>query len=366
VLQRPQHLMSRFARNRRVFFFEEALFEEAEPHLRQQTCPDTGVHVVTPVLPAGSNGTQANAMLRQLLDQTLEQNKIAKYLTWYYTPMAMEFTGALDPSVVVYDCMDQLSAFADAPRSMLINEEALFRTADLVFTGGASLFEAKRTQHSNVHLFPSSVDKDHFAKARTGLAEPADQQPIAKPRIGYAGVIDERMDLELVRQVADARPDWQFVFLGPIAKIDPDLLPKSSNIHWLGMKPYAELPAYFSGWQIGFLPFALNECTRFISPTKTPEYLSAGLHVISTPIRDVITPYGQLGLVSIAQDAAGVIAAADRIFREPEAASWRNDVKDFLDRMSWDRTWVAMEQLIEGVLSSKALEGPQQPSVLAM
>ncbi len=357
--------MSRFARNRRVFFFEEALFEGAEPHLRQQTCPNTGVHVIKPVLPAGTNGPQANATLRQLLNDTLQQNKISNYLTWYYTPMAMEFTGGLDPSVVVYDCMDELSAFAGAPRCMLVNEEALFRTADLVFTGGASLFESKRKQHRSVHLFPSSVDKDHFAKARTGLAEPADQVLIPKPRIGYAGVVDERMDIELVRQVADARPDWQFVFLGPIVKINPDSLPQGPNIHWLGMKPYADLPAYFSGWRIGFLPFALNESTRFISPTKTPEYLSAGLHVISTPIRDVVTPYGQLGLVSIASNAAEFIAAAEKIFGEPEAASWQNDVKDFLDRMSWDRTWTAMDQLIEEVLSSKARERPQQRSVLA-
>ena len=361
MLQRPQHLMSRFARNRRVFFFEEAMFEEAEPHVLQKTCEKTGVHVITPVLPVGTKGPEANAALRQLLNEVVAQNNISKYLTWYYTPMAMEFTVALDPSVVVYDCMDELSAFAGAPRSMLINEEALFRTADLVFTGGASLYESKRKQHGNVHLFPSSVEKEHFAKARTGLPEPADQQAIAKPRIGYAGVIDERMDLELVREVAAARPDWQFVFLGPVVKISPDSLPQGPNIHWLGMKPYAELPAYFGGWDIGFLPFALNEATRFISPTKTPEYLSAGLHVISTPIRDVVTPYGQLGLVSIAGTADEFIAAAEKIFEGSVDASWQSKVKDFLDRMSWDRTWRSMDALIEGVLSETS-EGSQQSS----
>jgi hypothetical protein len=366
VLQRPQHLMSRFARNRRVFFFEEALFEEAEPHIRQQTCPKSGVHVIKPVLPVGTNGAEITALMRQLLNETVAKNNITDYLTWYYTPMAMEFTGALDPGVVVYDCMDELAAFANAPRSMLINEDALFRTADLVFTGGASLFESKRKQHPSVHLFPSSVDKEHFAKARTGLAEPVDQHSIPKPRIGYAGVIDERMDLELVRQAAAARPDWQFVFLGPVAKVSPEALPQATNIHWLGMKPYAELPAYFSGWQIGFLPFALNESTRFISPTKTPEYLSAGLHVISTPIRDVVTPYGQLGLVSIAQNADEFIAAAEKIFEEFENASWQSDVSKFLDQMSWDSTWSAMDQLIESVLSSKTRDRPQQRSVLAV
>jgi UDP-galactopyranose mutase len=354
--------MSRFARNRRVFFFEEAMFERAEPHIRQQTCHKTGVHVITPVLPEGTKGPDANATLRQLLNEVIGRNKVSKYLTWYYTPMAMEFTGTLDPSVVVYDCMDELSAFAGAPRSMLINEEALFRTADLVFTGGASLYESKRKQHGNVHLFPSSVDKEHFAQARTALAEPADQQSIPKPRIGYAGVIDERMDIELLRQVAAARPDWHFVFLGPVVKISPDLLPQAPNIHWLGMKPYADLPAYFSGWDIGFLPFALNEATRFISPTKTPEYLSAGLHVISTPIRDVVTPYGQLGLVSIAGTADEFVAAAEKIFEGSSDPSWQSNVKTFLDRMSWDRTWREMDQLIEGVLSSKTSEGSRPAS----
>ncbi|MFL6416994.1 MAG: glycosyltransferase family 1 protein [Bryobacteraceae bacterium] len=356
--------MSRFARNRRVFFFEEAVFEDVEPHIRQQICASTGVHVIKPVLQTGTDRSQVNAILRQLLNDTLQRNNISSYLTWYYTPMAMEFTGTLDPSAVVYDCMDELSAFAGAPRSMLVNEEALFRTADLVFTGGASLYESKRKQHGSVHLFPSSVDKAHFATARAGLADPVDQESIPNPRIGYAGVIDERMDLELVRGIAAARPDWHFVFLGPIAKISPDALPQAPNLHWLGMKAYAELPAYFGGWQIGFLPFALNDATRFISPTKTPEYLSAGLHVISTPIRDVVTPYGQLGLVSIAENSDEFVKAAEKIFAQPAEGSWAKDTKEFLDRMSWDRTWSAMDQLIEGVLSSKTLDRPQGRSVL--
>jgi UDP-galactopyranose mutase len=323
--------MSRFARNDRVFYFEEPTFEETDSQLRQQTCPTTGVHVVKPVLPVGTDRSQVNAMLRQLLDEMVQRNQISDYLTWYYTPMAMEFTGDLDPRGVVYDCMDELSAFAGAPQSMMSNEDALFRAADLVFTGGASLFESKRKQHGNVHLFPSSVDKEHFAQAQTALTEPADQESVAKPRLGYAGVIDERMDIDLVRQIAAARPDWQFVFLGPVAKINPESLPQAPNLHWLGMKSYAELPAYFSGWQIGLLPFALNEATRFISPTKTPEYLSAGLHVISTPIRDVVTPYGELGLVSIAHDAREFVEAAETIFAEPENACRQKDVKDHGD-----------------------------------
>jgi UDP-galactopyranose mutase len=359
--------MSRFARNRRVFFFEEALFEGTEePHVREQTCPKSGVHVLKPVLPAAADRSQVNATLRQLLSSTIQRHNISEYLTWYYTPMAMEFTGALDPRVVVYDCMDELSAFAGAPRSMLMNEDALFRTADLVFTGGASLFESKCKQHKNVHLFPSSVDKDHFAKARTGLTEPEDQRSIAKPKIGFAGVIDERMDLELVRQISAAKPDWQFIFLGPIVKIDSGALPKADNLHWLGMKAYADLPAYFSGWQIGFLPFALNDATRFISPTKTPEYLAAGLRVISTPIRDVVKPYGELNLVRIARNAQEFVEAGEFLLNDSDNVSWQKSAKDFLDRMSWDRTWSAMDQLIEGAIASNSHEGTQKRSVLSV
>src|SRR5690606_28943889 len=103
-------------------------------------------------------------------------------------------------------------------------------------------------------------------------------------RIGYAGVIDERIDLVLLDQVARARPDYQFVMLGPIAKIDPATLPQRGNIHYLGSKKYADLPRYLAGWDVAMMPFALNDATRFISPTKTPEYLAAGRRVVSTAI----------------------------------------------------------------------------------
>ncbi len=268
--------MSRFARDRKVYFIEEPIFEDAPYCVRSSVCPRTGVHVFTPVLPTGLSRGDILQRQRELVKSILEQNRIRDYILWYYTPMAREFSGHLTPSLTVYDCMDELSAFAGAPAEMQLNEQDLFAAADLVFTGGASLFASKRKQHDSVHLFPSSVDAAHFQTARSILREPADQAPIPRPRLGYAGVIDERMDLELLRQAALLRPDWHFVLLGPVVKINPATLPRSENIHYLGMKQYAELPAYLSGWDIGMLPFALNESTRFISPTKTPEYLAAG------------------------------------------------------------------------------------------
>ncbi len=344
--------MSRFARTRRVFFFEEPVFEDTEPHLRSVICAKTGVHVQTPVLPHGMDQQAIRAEQRRLLATMLEDNRIKQYIAWYYTPMAREFAGALKPRVTVYDCMDELSCFAGASPAMRANELALFEEADLVFTGGASLFESKRKQHHAVHLFPSSVEVAHFTRARTVTQEPADQMCLPKPRLGYAGVIDERMDLELLLSVAQQRPNWQLVLLGPVVKIDASALPQAPNIHYLGMKQYSDLPAYLSGWQIGMLPFALNESTRFISPTKTPEYLAAGLQVISTPIRDVVTPYGAMQLVGIAHDAAEFIRIGDELLSKPPDNDFLAAVDGFLSRSSWDRTWSGMNELISAALAS--------------
>jgi glycosyltransferase involved in cell wall biosynthesis len=347
--------MSRFARERRVFFFEEPLFQEGEPHLRTVLCSSSGVQVLTPVLPRGLNSKETAALQRCMLQSAIGENRVQHYIAWYYTPMARDFAAGLSPRVTVYDCMDELSAFAGAPPAMQLNEKKLFEEADLVFTGGASLFESKRKRHPSVHLFPSSVDVNHFARARTHKDEPADQAQVRRPRLGYAGVIDERMDLDLLREVAARRPEWQLVLLGPVVKIDPASLPKASNIHYLGMKHYAELPAYMAGWDIGMLPFALNESTRFISPTKTPEYLAAGLPVLSTPIRDVINPYGELGLVGIANGPQEFISVAERLMDGPVSTGVRASIDKFLSQSSWNKTWSDMNKLIEQKLHLKPL-----------
>jgi UDP-galactopyranose mutase len=346
VFQRPQHLMSRFARHRRVFFIEEPVFDGDTPHLQYTKCHESGVQIVTPRLPRALAGN-AIAIQQRLLRKFLETYEIDEYIAWYYTPMALELTdGILRPRLVVYDCMDELSAFAGAPAAMQKNESRLFGNAGLVFTGGASLYEAKRKQHPSVYLFPSSVDTKHFASARMCHQEPEDQTALAHPRIGYAGVIDERMDLELIRIIAESRPQWHLVMLGPITKIDPRSLPRAENIHYLGLRPYRELPAYMSGWDVAMLPFALNESTRFISPTKTPEYLAAGLPVVSTPIVDVDQQYGQLGLVRIARDASEFIRLIEDSLRNPPSPQFLSSVDSFLALSSWDRTWDAMNELM--------------------
>ncbi len=270
---------------------------------------------------------------------------ISSYILWYYTPLALAFSSHLRPVATVYDCMDELSAFKGAAAELPAMEQVLLRRADVVFTGGQSLFEAKRHQHGNIHALPSSVDVPHFAAARQlGDIQP-DQRHLAAPRLGFFGVLDERLDLDLLAALADARPAWQLVMVGPVVKIDPDSLPRRDNIHYLGPKSYAELPAYLAGWDVALLLFARNAATRFISPTKTPEYLAAGKPVVSTSIRDVVTPYGDLELVRIADQPLEFVRACEQALAEP--AGPRMAVADaFLQSMSWDRTWAKTHALV--------------------
>jgi glycosyltransferase involved in cell wall biosynthesis len=271
---------------------------------------------------------------------------------WYYTPAAIDFTRDLQADVIVYDNMDELSGFLGASPLLLAQEKALFDKADLVFTGGISLYGVKRRQHPNVHAFPSSIDADHYLQARSPqtLGTPPDQEKIPTPRIGFFGVIDERLDLELLAALAQARPDWQFVMIGPVVKIDPDALPMYRNLHWLGAKPYADLPSYLAGWDAGFMPFALNEATHFISPTKTLEFLAAGVPLVSTPITDVVNPYGERELVEIA-DAAGTfetrIGAMLNRRKDPKSFDlWLKLIDLHLATTSWDKSWRSMNDLL--------------------
>ncbi len=352
VYQRPQHLLSRCARDRRVFFVEEPVEHAAEPTLT--TREREGVVVAIPHLPRGVDVATAEALQRELLDELLEQEGVDEPVLWYYTPAAVAFSGHVDALAVVYDCMDELSAFARAPRWLRERERELLARADLVFTGGASLWEAKRRLHDDVHLFPSSVDREHFAQARAPLREPRDQAAIARPRLGFAGVIDERMDLELLAALADLRPDWQLVMVGPVVKISHKRLPRRPNVHYLAKKPYERLPAYLAGWDVALLPFARNEATRFISPTKTPEYLAAGLPVVSTSIRDVVRPYGELGLVRIADEPEAFAAAVEAALHD-DRGGLLGRADELLAQTSWERTWRRMRTLVEAAMSRRRL-----------
>ncbi|MEZ0540943.1 glycosyltransferase family 1 protein [Fibrella arboris] len=343
VYQRPQHLLSRASEQMTVWFLEEPIWgHELRVEVRSE---GDRLKVIVPHIPHGTPHQDVLAYQRRMVDQLIESERITSYVAWYYTPMALLFSDHLTPDRIVYDCMDELSAFLGAPRELINLETMLMSRADQVFTGGYSLYEAKRTRHPHAHAFPSSIDFVHFSKARRRQADPADQAQIPQPRIGFSGVIDERFDVDLLRDLAQRRPDWQFVILGPIVKINPATLPHSSNVHYLGMKSYKELPAYFSGWDVAMLPFALNESTKFISPTKTPEYLAAGLPTVSTPIRDVVRTYGAKGFTQIASTAAEFEAAIDKALKQEHPKSWEA-IDQFLNANSWDKTWQDMSKCI--------------------
>jgi glycosyltransferase involved in cell wall biosynthesis len=353
VYQRPQHLMQRVAKYCRVFFIEEPVYDAPSRYNEVYQDAATGVWIVIPHLPAGSSPDPSAQ--RALLDLLIQSMKIKDMILWYYSPMALSFSGHLRPFIIIYDCMDELSAFKFAPPELKQWENILMEKADIVFTGGHKLYEAKQHSHSNIHPFPSSIDKKHFEIARRTLQDTPDQAPIRRPRIGYYGVIDERFDFDLLTEVARIQPRWNFILVGPVVKIDKSALPVLENIHFLGQKDYKQLPFYLAGWDVAMMPFALNESTEFISPTKTPEYLSGGKPVISTPIRDVVKPYGELGLVEIADTPAAFADGIERLLQKKDKSRWLAKVDEYLANISWDKTWKEMATIINKTVKKKGV-----------
>ena len=361
VFQRPQHLLTRLATHYRVLFVEEPIHDEGAPRLEASEGA-AGVTVLRPRTPLASPGFADDqlALLAPLVEEHLAGHRITDYLVWFYTPMALPLMERLDPLAVVYDCMDELSAFAGAPPQLREREAELMRRADLVLTGGPSLYEAKRRLHGRVLCLPSSVDAAHYSvEGRSGDEREAAraqelQGGIAEPRLGYFGVIDERMDLDLVRGLAEADAGWNVVMVGPIVKIDPESVPRRPNLHWLGQQPYELLPRLIEGWSVGLLPFALNESTRFISPTKTLEYMAAGKPAVSTPIKDVESLYGDV--VRIARTPDEFIAACREALAE--TAAQRRDrliaMQASVARSSWTRTAETIHGALEAVLEAKS------------
>jgi UDP-galactopyranose mutase len=351
VFQRPQHLMVRMSTQFDVYYWEEPIYStECVEGFLEQRQVDAAVTVATPRLPAGLEKASELAELQRLLKQ-LSGPITGSKVRWYYTPMMLDFSREMDAVCTVYDCMDELSQFRFAPPDLIEREHELLALADVVFTGGHSLYEAKRGLHRNIHPFPSSVDREHFARARHCHGDLGDQTHLPHPRLGYFGVIDERIDLGLLASLADSRPEWSLVMIGPVVKIDPSSLPRRPNIFYLGKKPYEDLPYYLAGWDVALMPFALNDATRYISPTKTPEYLAGGRPVVSTNIRDVRRSYGHLEGVLIAQSPREFVEACENALRLPGA--WLNDADAALDGLSWDRTHSDMVRLVQAAIARR-------------
>ncbi len=353
VFQRPQQVLTRLAQHFKVLFVEEPMRGNATPFLERYS-PAHNVEVLRPRTTVDAPGFD-DAQFREISDllvEYLDDFGIDDYLAWFYTPMAVPLLAGLRPRAVIYDCIDELSAFGDAPELVHQREAELMRRADIVFTGGPSLYEAKRRHHPNVTCLPSAVDAAHFAPASVSTLD-ADVRrcidDIPSPRLGFFGVIDERFDTELVAALADARPDWQLVMVGPVVKIDIGQLPRRDNIHWLGQQPCEKLPQFVSSWDVCLLPFANNASTRFISPTKTLEYMAAERPIVSTPVRDVVTLYGDT--VSIAATARAFVLACERALAESAAdrAVRIARMRAHVSRTTWDATARSMLRQIRSL-----------------
>jgi glycosyltransferase involved in cell wall biosynthesis len=348
VYQRPQHLLARMATKHRVIFFEEPVHEEGcDPYL-EISSPEPGVTVCRPHTHCAETGyhDEQFPLLSRLLKKFMADEKLTSYITWFYTPMALPIAVDLNPRLVIYDCMDELSAFLGAPTQLIQRETALLEMADLVFTGGPSLYQAKKDLHPAVHCFPSSVDYSHFSRACDPSLEHKIQKPLPRPRLGYFGVLDERLDLPLLSTMAQSHPEWQIVMVGPVVKISPDSLPRLKNIYYFGQQQYADLPCFLAGWDVCLIPFALNDATRFISPTKTLEYMAAEKPVVSTPITDVAVPYGDI--VFIGDGIGSFISACQKALAMPHShqKAMIASMRKVLAGTSWDATVAAMESLI--------------------
>lgn len=353
VFQRPQHLLTRLADHFRIYYIEEPLFQQEHDHYIETV--HSNIHIVKPHLKGAPDDPHVVKRQKFLLRNLFFRHKINEYILWYYTPMALDISNELNPVITIYDCMDELSAFRFAHPALKQMEKELLNKAEVVFCGGNNLYNAKKDHHNNIYAFPSSIDKKHFGAARHIKQEPADQAVIPSPKFGFYGVIDERFDIELLRQVAERKPEWHFVLIGPVVKIDPETLPRSKNIHYLGSRKYNELPAYLSGWQISMISFALNESTQYISPTKTPEYLAGGKPVISTPIKDVVNTYGRKGLVHIVNNADEFIETAAKELMNTDKQAWLQQVDRHLANDSWEITVHNMRKIIYEAIAEKQI-----------
>jgi UDP-galactopyranose mutase len=344
IYHRPQHLMTRFAKHFRVIYVEPPAYGEGHPSY-ELSYPKENIISVKLRLPAGLPEEQAANVQQEKLAQFLNDLQVKHYVFWYYSPVALTFTNAFQPVLKVYDCMTEFP-YAQDGIDVRALEDSLLRQADFVFTAGPSLHETRRSFNQNTYCLPGSVDIDHFYGARYYHADPAEQAKIPHPRIGFAGVIDDRIDFTLLKAVALRKPEWHLVLLGPIVGLKKSDLPELSNLHFIEKKSYEELPGYISGWNITMLPFAHTDATRFINPLQATEFLAAGKPVIAAPVIDIIRTYGNRGLIQIAGTPEEFVRVANTHFTSRDKTEWNDHVAEFLSLNSWDKTWQRMMDMI--------------------
>lgn len=363
VFQRPQHLLTRLAKHYKIIFVEEPV-NTGDVHIESnQVAKNITVLVPHTVEQGwGFNDEQINVigpMVQGWLEENTSIVSPSQLGIWFYTPQAYPLKNFFAVDFTIFDVMDELSMFAHAPASLKARERELLEIADVVTAGGPSLARAKQSVRPDTLSLPSCVDAAHYSPRRANGAEAethegdALQHHIPGPRIGFFGVIDERLDIELLAKVADANPRWQVVMVGPVVKIDPATLPQRPNIHYLGGQSYNILPQLVLGWDVCMMPFAINDATKFISPTKTLEYMAAEKPIVSTAIHDVIELYGTVVEVAYTHDE--FIANIEKLLHEEPAQAAQRVIEGqaIVERYTWDNTAEIIHQAIEDAVAKK-------------
>jgi glycosyltransferase involved in cell wall biosynthesis len=342
VYQRPQHILSRLANFYNILFVEEPFHPNTE---NENT---SYIHEVFPNLSVFNSHAEDIDSTLKLLKEKLGSQTIET--AWFYSPSFVNALNIFSFEKVVFDCMDELTLFKNAPQSLIEQERELLSKSDIVFTGGKSLYSSKKEHHHNVHCFPSSVDRKHFEKAQNGIKIPEEMDAFTSVVVGYYGVVDERIDYDLLEKTAQMSPTVDFVLIGPFAKVNPESLPSLPNIHFLGMRTYEQLPNYLKRFDIAMMPFAMNDATKFISPTKTLEYMAGGKSIISTPVYDVVRDYSKQ--IEIVENAEQFTTAINKLICQHKASHYLK-YQEILDRTSWDNTVNEMYNLMEESVQEK-------------
>jgi len=369
VWQRPQQFISRLSQRHRILFVETVAPapDLARPLARYRTAQNfPNVTILTLQFPSWrwGDGKYVDSERRRIVQEFIAGPVAEQFkdpVQWFYDPMAAPaFAGQMNEVLTVYDCMDELSKFRCAPPQIVEREAELLKRADVVFTGGRKLFEAKSEHNDNCHFYGCGVDCEHFGKAlaqETTVPEDlaAITSPVAertKPILGYFGVVDERMDYELICRLADANRDWSVVMIGPTMKVDEATLPKRPNLHWLGQRSYQQLPAYCKGFDVCLMPFALNESTEFINPTKALEYMASGRMIVSTAVPDVVRNFGTV--IKIAKEHDQFIRLCREAVERPEPDAIKRGSQMACEN-TWERIVSRMEEHVEEAFKIKRI-----------
>ncbi|MBN1593755.1 MAG: glycosyltransferase [Candidatus Coatesbacteria bacterium] len=348
--QRPQQIAVRIANRHPVLYvWPRYASELARRKSKSEFTPSDGakgVHLLAPLLLPFERAIKGIYRINlktisSLISAALPRiDADGRPVLWFYAPRFAPIIDSLDHAAVVYDIMDEHSAFGFARRETMELERRLLESADVVFAGTNALAERKAEFAPDIKYYPCGVEFDHFSSALGGsLPVPAALSEVEGPVIGYFGAVDDRLDFDMIFAVARAYPEWNFLLAGPwLSSRQRSELETTGNIILPGLVDYSELPAYLARFDVAILPFVLNKLTLHIHPTKALEYLASRTPVISTAIPDVVKFYsGIIDIVSTADEFASAVERAlekpnedaiERGFELARSSSWENMVEN--------------------------------------